>query len=66
MATKARSGLKATGEGRWTREQLLLALNLYYRIPFGKQHKGAPEVVELAHAIGRTPSAVAMKGRPSG
>ena len=46
---------------RWTREQLLLALNLYHQTPFGKQHSTHPPIVELAERIGRTPSAVAMK-----
>lgn len=45
----------------WTREELLLALNLYFQIPFGRQHKGASEVIALSKVIGRTPSAVAMK-----
>ncbi len=45
----------------WSREELLLALNLYFQIPFGRQHKGASEVIVLSKAIGRTPSAVAMK-----
>jgi hypothetical protein len=45
----------------WTRDQLLAALNLYHRTPFGRQHKTYPPIAELAHLIGRTPSAVAMK-----
>ncbi|MBS2023031.1 MAG: HNH endonuclease [Deltaproteobacteria bacterium] len=45
----------------WTREELLLALNLYWQIPFGKQHARNPEIIELAKAIGRTPASVAMK-----
>jgi putative restriction endonuclease len=45
----------------WTREQALACFNLYCRIPFGKLHKGNPEIVSFANAIGRTPSAVAMK-----
>lgn len=45
----------------WTRDELLLALHLYWRIPFGQQHKSNPQVVELARVLGRTPSAVAMK-----
>lgn len=45
----------------WTREQLLLVMNLYCRIPFGRQHSRAPEVVELAARLGRTPGSVAMK-----
>jgi predicted restriction endonuclease len=46
---------------RWTRDELLLALHLYWRIPFGQQHKGNRQVIELAMALGRTPSSVAMK-----
>lgn len=60
MAAK-RTTSRTTLPSRWTREQLLLALNLYYRIPFGRQHRSAPEVIALAEAIRRTPSAVAMK-----
>ena len=45
----------------WSRQELLLALNLYLETPFGKQHKAYPPIVELARNIGRTPSAVAMK-----
>lgn len=36
-------------------------MNLYCRIPFGRQHSRAPEVIELANALGRTPGSVAMK-----
>jgi putative restriction endonuclease len=45
----------------WSREEALLALNLYCRIPFGRQHSKAAEVIGLATAIGRTPGSVAMK-----
>jgi putative restriction endonuclease len=45
----------------WTREQALACFNLYCRIPFGKLHRGNPEIIAFAEAIGRTPSAVAMK-----
>jgi hypothetical protein len=61
MPAKRATDRTRGGQNLWTRDQLLLALNLYYRIPFGRQHKSAPEVIELAKAIGRTPSAVAMK-----
>ncbi|HEX2837317.1 MAG TPA: HNH endonuclease [Phycisphaerales bacterium] len=37
------------------------ALALYCQIPFGKMHSRNPAVVALAGAIGRTPSAVALK-----
>jgi predicted restriction endonuclease len=45
----------------WSREETILAMNLYCRIPFGRQHSRTPEVIELANAIGRTPGSVAMK-----
>jgi predicted restriction endonuclease len=45
----------------WQRQELLLALNLYCRLPFGQYHSRNPEVIELAALIGRTPDAVAMK-----
>jgi predicted restriction endonuclease len=45
----------------WTREQALACFNLYCRIPFGKLHSRNPEIIAFAEAIGRTPSAVAMK-----
>jgi putative restriction endonuclease len=46
---------------KWTRDQLLAALNLYHRTPFGQQHSRHKPIIEMAHLIGRTPSAVAMK-----
>lgn len=45
----------------WTREELILAFNLYLKIEFGKTHKGNPQVIELANIIGRTPSSVGMR-----
>ncbi len=45
----------------WTRDELLLALNLYHRLPFGRLHRSNPEVIALAAVIGRTPSSVALR-----
>lgn len=45
----------------WTRDQLLLALRLYMRLPFGKLHRGNPDIIGLASKIGRTSNAMAMK-----
>lgn len=45
----------------WTRDELLLVFNFYCRTPFGKLHRGNPDIILLAQRIGRTPSAVAMK-----
>ncbi len=45
----------------WTREELILAINLYCKIPFGKINKSNPEVIHLANLIGRTPSSISFK-----
>ncbi len=45
----------------WTREELILALNLYLKLPFGRMNKSTPEVIHLAKVIDRTPSAIAMR-----
>jgi len=45
----------------WTRDQLLMALRLYMRTPFGRLHGKNPEIIALAKKIGRTPGALAMK-----
>lgn len=49
------------GEKLWTRDELILAINLYCKIPFGRLHRLNPEIINLADLIGRTPSAVAYK-----
>ncbi len=46
---------------RWTRQQLLVAFALYCRIPFSRLHARNPEILRIANAIDRTPSALAMK-----
>ncbi len=45
----------------WTREELILAFNLYLKIPFGKMHTSNPDVQHLANLIGRTPSSIALR-----
>ena len=45
----------------WTREELILAFNLYLKLPFGKLHHGNPDIIHLAQIIGRTADAVAMR-----
>lgn len=49
------------GQRLWSKEELILALNLYSKLPFGKMHKKTPEIVALANLIGRTPSSIALK-----
>jgi putative restriction endonuclease len=45
----------------WTREEHILAFNLYCKIPFGRQHSRAPEIIELAKLLGRSAGSVALK-----
>lgn len=45
----------------WTRQELIIAFNLYCKIPFGRIHIRNPRIIKLAQAIGRTPSAVSWK-----
>ena len=45
----------------WTREELILAFDLYCRIPFRKTKASNPEVQRLAALINRTPASVARK-----
>ncbi|MFD0766750.1 HNH endonuclease [Mucilaginibacter lutimaris] len=49
------------GQTLWTKDQLLLAINLYSKIPFGKMSAGNAIVKEWAVLIGRSPAAVARK-----
>ncbi len=45
----------------WTRKELLVAFGLYCRIPFGRLHRTNAEIIRSANALGRSPSALAMK-----
>lgn len=45
----------------WTRDEMILVLNLYLKTPFGKMHKSNPDVIRMAHLIGRTPDAVSYR-----
>lgn len=45
----------------WTRDEMILALNLYLKLPFGKMDRRNPDVIRLAKIIGRTPNAVALR-----
>lgn len=45
----------------WTREELILAINLYCKTPFGRIHNRNPEIIKLAKLIDRTPSSVSYK-----
>lgn len=46
---------------RWTREELLIVLNLYEKLQFGQFHSKQPVIIEVAARMNRTPGSVAMK-----
>lgn len=46
---------------KWSREETILAYDLYCRIPFSKIGKNNSDIIELANLLGRTPSAVGLK-----
>lgn len=45
----------------WTKEELILAFNLYLKIPFGKMHSSNKDVIHLANLIDRTPNSIALR-----
>ena len=45
----------------WSREELIIAFNLYLKLPFGRLHSRTSEIISLASIINRTPSSVAMR-----
>lgn len=45
----------------WTRDELILALSLYFQLPFGRLNSTTPEVIELANLIGRSNNSVALR-----
>lgn len=46
---------------KWTREELIIAFNLYCKIPFGTIHIRNPKIISLSKILGRSPSAVSWK-----
>src|ERR1700712_569905 len=46
---------------RWTRAELLVALNLYHKLTFGQLHSRNPAIIELAAKLERGANSMAMK-----
>ncbi len=46
---------------RWTRDELLIALNFYHKLTFGQLHARQPVVIALAEKLARGANSVAMK-----
>ena len=49
------------GQRLWTRDELLLAINLYCKLTFWQLHSRNPEIIALSGLLNRTPSSVALK-----
>jgi putative restriction endonuclease len=46
---------------KWTREEMILAFNLYLKLPFGKMHRRTSEIIELANLTGRSVNSVTLR-----
>src|SRR3989338_3283510 len=46
---------------KWTREQTIIAFNLYCKIPFNRVTSSHPEIIKIAKIIGRSVNSVKMK-----
>ncbi len=45
----------------WTRDELIIAMNLYCKLPFGQLDHRTPIIIKVAEKLSRTPSSLAMK-----
>jgi putative restriction endonuclease len=45
----------------WTHDELVIAMNLYCKLPFGQLHERNPVIIALATILDRTPGSLAMK-----
>lgn len=45
----------------WTVDELMIAMNLYCKLPFGQLDHRNPLIIEVAQKLGRTPSSLSMK-----
>lgn len=50
-----------SGRNNWTRDEHIIAFNLYCQIPFGTIHTSNPKVIELARLLGRSVGSVSRK-----
>jgi putative restriction endonuclease len=49
------------GQTLWTKDELLLAINLYSKLTFGQMSQTNRDIIELAQLIGRTPASITYK-----
>lgn len=50
-----------TKSNNWTKEETIIAFNVYCKIPFKSSSKNNPTIIKYANIIGRSPSALNMK-----
>jgi len=48
-------------KNNWSREETIIAFNVYCKIPFKSSSKSNPTIIKYANILGRTPSALNMK-----
>lgn len=46
---------------KWTRDELLVVLNLYHKLKFGQMHSRQPAIIAAAEKLGRGANSLAMK-----
>ena len=46
---------------RWTREEMILCLNLYLKLPYGQLDHRTPAIIELANLMGRSANTVSIR-----
>ena len=45
----------------WSDDEMIIVLDLYFKLPFGRLNKNTPEIKALAKLIGRTDNSVALR-----
>lgn len=46
---------------RWTREEMILCLNLYLKLPYGQLDHRTPAIIKLANLMGRSANTVSIR-----
>lgn len=46
---------------RWSKDEILIAINLYHQLPFANLRDNHPMIIRVAQKMGRTPSALVLK-----
>ena len=46
---------------KWTRDEMILVFNLYFKLTYGQMDHRNPQVKELASIMGRSENSVAMR-----